>query len=226
MCIFLLRYIALYCTILHYTALAVVNLWIISPLPRGSVNSVTCSSEKFPRAFCSRLVGSDVETPLLNMLSANSWMQTLDKSKPRKKRHRRNKGWTQYTCTYNYIHVMRVTMIGNVSTKPCNVSMQVTFGAPSSSAGSSSSSSSSTAALWDPPVMERKHVQLPWHHVFHFQCLQLNNSFFMLLPHPNSNPISLLESTITAESSLITAYVHRPSHDLRTASCCYCPPGA
>ena len=167
MCIFLLHYIALYCTILHYTALAVVNLWIISPLPRGSVNSVTCSSEKFPRAFCSRLVGSDVETPLLNMLCANSWMQTLDKSKPRKKRHRRNKGWTQYTCTYNYIHVMRVTMIGNVSTKPCNVSMQVTFGAPSSSAGSSSSSSSSTAALWDPPVMERKHVQLPWHHVFH-----------------------------------------------------------
>ena len=159
--------IILYCTILHYTALAVVNLWIISPLPRGSVNSVTCSSEKFPRAFCSRLVGSDVETPLLNMLCANSWMQTLDKSKPRKKRHRRNKRWTQYTCTYNYIHVMRVTMIGNVSTKPCNLSMQVTFGAPSSSAGSSSSSSSSTAALWDPPVMERKHVQLPWHHVFH-----------------------------------------------------------
>ena len=157
------------CTILHslhYTALAVVNLWIISPLPRGSVNSVTCSSEKFPRAFCSRLVGSDVETPLLNMLSANSWMQTLDKSKPRKKRHRRNTGWTQYTCTYSYIHVMRVTMIGNVSTKPCNVSMQVTFGAPSSSAGSSSSSSS-TAVLWDQPVMECKHLQLPWHHVFH-----------------------------------------------------------
>ena len=157
------------CTILHslhYTALAVVNLWIISPLPRGSVNSVTCSSEKFPRAFCSRLVGSDVETPLLNMLSANSWMQTLDKSKPRKKRHRRNTGWTQYTCTYSYIHVMRVTMIGNVSTKPCNVSMQVTFGAPSSSAGSSSSSSS-IAVLWDQPVMECKHLQLPWHHVFH-----------------------------------------------------------
>ena len=38
----------------------------------------------------------------------------------------------------------------------------------SSSAGSSSSSSSTTA-LWDKPEVECKHVELPWHHVFHLQ---------------------------------------------------------
>ena len=34
---------------LQYSALAVVNLWVVSPLPRGFVNSVTCCSEKYPR---------------------------------------------------------------------------------------------------------------------------------------------------------------------------------
>ena len=119
---------------LQYSALAVVNLWIVSPLPRGFVNSVIMLLWEISPYIPVHLVHTLLALTLRPHFSTYS-APTPCKSETIPNRGKDTTGETNdkhtmhvQSCTYNKTHVMRFTMSGNVSAKPCNLSMEVIFG--------------------------------------------------------------------------------------------------